>query len=262
MPSCKHTDYLRIRSFSDAKIAFEDTAPIRGKDKDYDGVPLERSRRAHNTKYLVRRINADGTVSFRLYLYSTPVVSYHEDGRVVLDLSYPSVSTAGFAYELTPPGISVALERGDMVVRCRGTGSFIANDTITLRQDDKGNYAPVNVPQRFYDKLNLSRAAQTRKRIRPLLDYLHTIKAMCPISGDAYAAMRDSARPAFDMENTDHFPAIAASLMRRYSYKLEYAMPSDWRSLILNLAYKQYGAYDKTPVPYGSVRHDSYITKG
>lgn len=258
MPSCKHTDYLRIRSWSDAKIAFENTAPIRGEDKCLSGVPLERSRRAHRTKFLSRHTSPDGEVSFRLHLYYTSVVTYHQDGRVTLDLSYTTVSTAGFANALTPPDVHVRLERGNMVVRCLGTGEFIANGTVTLRRAVGGDYVPDGTPQRYYDKLNLSRAAQARKQIRPLLDYLHTIEALTPISREAYAGMRAAIPSPLDVENPDHFPAIAASLLQHGPRGLAYIMPPDWKSAFLRRVYGQLGCYDRTPVPYGTVRHDSY----
>ena len=260
MPSCKHTDYLRIDSYASAKKAFDCTAAIRGRDKDHDGVPVERNRRAHSTKYLKRRRDRDGKVSYQLWLYSTSVVEYFEDGLVKLDLSYRSMSTAGFATELSPRGVAVSLSRGDMVLYCAGIGDFIVDGQVLLTPTESGLYAPIGAFQRYVDRLNLSRAAQTRKLARPMLDYLHTIAAMTPISPGAAKALEDGGGVTFSPEHPDGYPATAARLLQPVFIGggLTFVMTNNWRAVVLTRLYQERGDYDRVPVPYGTVRHGSY----
>ena len=255
MPFCTH-DYVNIRSFSGAKKAFDDIPAIRGRNKDLYGVPLQKNRRAHGTKTLVKHVSPSGDVSFRCYLYSTAVVVYLNNGNIVLDLSYRSESTCGFASALTPSGVSVYLSNKDAVVSC-AAGEFIVDGEITLAPLGTNGYTPVNPKQRYVDRLNRSRAAQARKVARPLMEYLKTIAGVCPLTDSTVRAMRENHSCSLDPLNPEDFPAIAASMIFISTHE-GLLMRPDWKEHTYQQLYRRFDCYDSVPVPFGQIKKNSY----
>ena len=188
-------DTLAIRSFDQAEHLFNTTKEIRGQNKFDVGVPLQYSRRDWKHKALVKI--DDNTYAAKLY--NTNVIRWHRDGRIVVDMSYGSVSTNTFANyflhtsrmrvhafsersviqvptsELTAP-LAQRVEREGGGVR--GWCNFAIDGHIaTLRQDDTRHVeiSPISETCKAY--VDKSKASGVRKQFAPMMDYLKMFEA-------------------------------------------------------------------------------------
>lgn len=87
-----------VRSFTDAETKYHNITPIRGNANDIRPIG---DRRAQH----MRIVKLDNGDAFACRLYNTDVVTYHRDGRVVLNTGgWDTMSTANFLHSCLPYG--------------------------------------------------------------------------------------------------------------------------------------------------------------
>lgn len=109
-----------IRSFEDCEDRYAKTKPIRGKGI----VPIESRRKQH-----MQIIKYEG--SYALKLYDTEVVTYHRDGRIVINTKgWSTQSTCAFIAASLPSSWSCHKNRRTMYVvdRASNYAAYIVGD--------------------------------------------------------------------------------------------------------------------------------------
>jgi len=255
MSFCINTAPLvAIRSFAAAEAHFNNTAPIRGYDKDAEGVPLRRDRKNWRSMRLMKR-----PYGYAARLYHTDVVQWHADGTMRVDASYSSRSTNVFATLYLPYDMFVSSMYGKSVLRCaQGVFPLVYGEIrLTLCKDDTKMTAwrvdTASVPTMCYPKLNLKRAAAARKQLAPLMAYLTTLEAMGPLSSEAVHAMygdhsKTYVTYAHDMVDPEKFAAVAARHYRSWFYRstgtTANKLDSNAKVTLTKLFYEMTGCYD------------------
>lgn len=275
-----------IRSYEQAEAVYKGTNAIRGRVKEFSGVPLRSDRR--NGAYM-RVIKTDAGYACRLY--NTNVVLYRHDGAIDLDLTYESLSTRIFADTLSPFAIHISALRGKSLVHDKDGAYYAGRNIITLVKTDKDGptgsgwrVARSTIPAAGYPILNRKRAADARKRLAPFLAYLHTMRSVGAITQDAWKEMRDSAEgkvitmrftPGYtthlyvrhlraeQFEDPELFPAVAAELYRN---TYNYATGGYWCELVPNAEkvvrdhmYDALQCFDIKPLAVGEVHRNMQI---
>ena len=98
------TDIPRISSYEQALELCESIKPIRGKGVNAGVKPLcctPNGRR--KTQYSIRKKKHPAAASkqaVECVLYTTPVITFVEDGTIYIDMSYPSMTTHAFVSEI------------------------------------------------------------------------------------------------------------------------------------------------------------------
>lgn len=144
------TRIRRVRSYKDAEAFYENTKPIRGRGNQHR--PLG-ARKDIDRFYMVKSYNAltpDNTPDgpppiYQCFLYRTPLVTFHPDGRVVLDIGTdykPSISDAYFFYYL----LGQRAQMRDRAVVVHFGGKKVAFNTqhhsAVLHHDEYGQLVP------------------------------------------------------------------------------------------------------------------------
>jgi hypothetical protein len=163
-----------IPNYEIAAKRYDNTKPIRGRAEDKR--PLGQ-RRSVDSYWFVKHED-----KVECYLYQTPVVTYHADGRVGLCSGrWSTLSTAAFINELSP--FHARLYDGSIVVQINhpahsgepmefrlGTGK----DAVPLefKRNEQGVWEVLN-PEKEYDyRINRKAANNVRRRFKEFKDYL------------------------------------------------------------------------------------------
>lgn len=254
-------DLVTFRNYAAAQRHFENTAPIRGRDKDYDGVPLAQDRRAHRSYYLLRRGNL-----YQAYLHRTPVVTYMKSGEIEVDVSYNSQLTNNFANRYVPMGVYFSTCRGRLTVGLSGTGGqeFYIDGNVRLTPTENGKFDVSKVYLGVYENLrSKSEAYQMRK---PYADTLKIVETMLSIGLDhnqAHELLEDqdlgvyfSPQHLFDSlisKREEAAPQVAA-FCRLYTFQSEPKKQVEhFKSSFYEYLYRKADMYEDIEAPCGVV---------
>jgi len=98
------TDMPEISTYEEALALFERIEPIRGKGVNAGIKPLcATTNGRRKTQYSIRKKKHPAAASkqaIECVLYTTPVVTFVEDGTIYIDMSYPSHTTHAFVSEI------------------------------------------------------------------------------------------------------------------------------------------------------------------
>lgn len=253
-----------IRDFAACEAYFHNTATIRGFTKEVHGVPLRRDRKNHYTSALHRLKNGE---SYACRLYRSDVVTFYRDGRIRVDLTYHSMSTAVFAESFMPYGLGV---QSKVLLADREGVYSGAYSPLELVRNPQGAYA-VNrdtVPTMGVRRVDRKKTKVPRDLIRPLVAYANTLIACTPdgLTQEAVMAMRVTPTPynphihqasLEDLTNPELWPELVSREMRtRYIPSLgetrSFIDPSFFPRL-RDRAYELSGAYYMETLPVGTV---------
>ena len=256
-----NTNSLRsVRSYEEAARYFASTKPIRGFDKDYNGVPLNTARKSSQPYWLVRRGDA-----YAARLYNTDVVTFKPDGGIVLDSTYNSNTTRAFADFFTPCSISVHSFGGNCVVR-DAEGVFYAPIAAPVRFSPNHLADRSALPQMGVPYTDRKLATAARKECAPLMDYLRTMRALGPISCEAVREMKGAhtgvyeltARNAHWLTNHAMFPVVVATLYRsRYDGQTTNIIADAKVKQLNALILRAGGAIKTRPLPAGVLHRNA-----
>jgi hypothetical protein len=161
-----------LRFYGEALHKFESTLPIRGRKETIK--PL--GHRRNVDMYWMRQAEDK---SIECILYKTPVITYYEDGRIIIkDDGYKSVSTANFIGETL--GIDSRIFNYNLVIGLRKGEFIVPNDGVVLRRDDEGGLYPLNMQTTYCHKINRKNLTNVRNQYKDFIAYL---KGMCKLNG-------------------------------------------------------------------------------
>jgi hypothetical protein len=131
------TDIPRISSYEQALALFERVEPIKGKGVNAGIKPLcDTATGRRKTQYSIRKKKHPAAASkqaIECVLYTTPVVTFVEDGTIYIDMSYPSKTTHAFVSEILNDFSSLLFLQGQQnVASLRGQRLV---DTQRTRRD-------------------------------------------------------------------------------------------------------------------------------
>lgn len=224
-----NTDVVEyLRAYSEARHFYETTKPIRGRDKDVDGVPLHKDRRNWHKYRLIKR----GT-DYSVRLYQTDVVTWHTNGDITLDWSYGSRSTSDLVNLYAPlgfgvdnKGITISVSRNRMTPKQRAryeaegngvyhmhrrTPTFICHGKTRLVYSKKlGHHTLRDTPVAYRQELSTKLTAPLRKKVEPFIQYLKTVCAMTPPESAerAWGVQEDEAKHYFKNKSLWHEMAM------------------------------------------------------
>jgi hypothetical protein len=126
------TDIPRISSYEQALALFERVQPIKGKGANAGIKPLcDTATGRRKTQYSIRKKKHPAAASkqaIECVLYTTPVVTFVEDGTIYIDMSYPSKTTHAFVSEILKDFRAYCSYRdGKTWLDCRGKDWWIPN---------------------------------------------------------------------------------------------------------------------------------------
>ena len=155
--SYDNTNCPSIRSYADAVAVWNSVKHFRGMVAN-DPRPLESRRKYHVTICV-------GAGSARLKLHGTNVVTYYDDGRLVIDNGFGSTSTENFARRLTPGGVELLSGRGTLWLYAPEAHRAynIGHGTMTLTPTSNGVWQPVNPKPWFVPRLDKFKARKALK---------------------------------------------------------------------------------------------------
>jgi len=169
----RNTGIRRLHDYADALEKFNSTKPIRGRtDITRPMYPLGHRHRVDHFWMMKCPLTQD----IELYLYSTPVVTYKADGRIVLRCDgWSSVSTSCFISEVTgmqsyiyDHNLCVAIwqEGGDV-----GNYRVPASGTLTFVREN-GHFKYVEgAPEAVTHKVNRKAINAARRKYKEFKDY-------------------------------------------------------------------------------------------
>ena len=272
-----------LRDYQAADHFYRRTETIRGKVKDYYGVPLRKDRRNHEVMRLRKHANA-----FAARLYATDVVVWHDDDTISVDITYNSQTTRRFAAPLLPYGITSYLRDGKPIIQ-DPFGEYVAAYGV-IKLIPYEYFVPTSpnalhrykvdrdtVPTMEVRRLDRKVAAAVRRELKPLFAYLRTMQSlgsvpystweeMAALSGDTpngWVVPRHVPSSAFT--DPELFPAVAAACMmttREWSngeFVLTCRVSTKQVEVLREEAYRRAGAYYLEPVPCGLFRPKSEL---
>ena len=156
----------RINDYAFALKRWEDTKPIRG--RAVDTRPLGHRRNDH---YLINKL-PDGAVE--CILYKTPVVTFYENGDVVIRHDgYNSVSTCNFIGEVL--GIHSSIFNYNTLVGFGGKDYIVPDSGLTIKRNATWVYEPLNLTPVVGHALDRKGANNVRVRYHPFYSYLSSM---------------------------------------------------------------------------------------
>jgi hypothetical protein len=155
-----------INDYASALKLWEDTKPIRG--RAIDTRPLGHRRNDH---YLINFL-PEGAVE--CILYKTPVVTFWENGDVVIKHDgWNSVSTCNFIGEVL--GLHSSIFNYKTLVGFGGKDYVVPNSGLTIKRNATWVYEPVNPVPVVGHAINRTGANNVRARYKPFSTYLSSM---------------------------------------------------------------------------------------
>ena len=155
-----------INDYASALKLWEDTKPIRG--RAIDTRPLGHRRNDH---YLINKL-PDGGIE--CILYKTPVVTFYENGDVVIKHDgWNSVSTCNFIGEVS--GLHSSIFNYKTLVGFGGKDYVVPDSGLTLKRNATWVYEPVNPVPVVGHAIDRKGANNVRARYKPFSTYLSSM---------------------------------------------------------------------------------------
>jgi len=153
-----------VRSYADAARRYEEITPVRG----HTVRPL--GRRSDHTK----RIEKSGG-AYAFVLHRTDVVTWVSSTALVIR-TWNSNLTIDFANRFLPSDISAFSYRGHMAIRVRGE-EYRGGTLFFELRDGRWEYVS-GAQQETENRLDLKKAAATRKKLKPFKDWSEAIRQL------------------------------------------------------------------------------------
>lgn len=221
-----------VRSYADAVRRYEVITPIRG----HTVRPL--GRRSDHAK----RIEKSGG-AYAFVLHQTDVVTWVSPTALVIR-TWNSNPTIDFANRFLPPGISAFSYRGYMAIRVMG-GEYRGGTLFFELRDGRWEYVSGAQQETEY-RLDLKKAAATRKKLRQFRDWGFTVAALNSSAGTIARAYMKQGRAVeavlADPENPEAFALLAPN-----------GMSDDCYQGVVRAAYKLDGALASHDLPLGTL---------
>ena len=183
-----------VRTYKQAEQIFNKTAPIRGRTPPM--YPL--GDRRYVDTYSIRRGGAAGETHYELVHYSSPVITFYADGRVVVKPHYVSTSTAQYITEVTGR-LSASVSKGRMIFTfgkkgdSEGVRKYACNrdQQLEFRVTEFTSWSPewelVKAPAHVHHVLNRDGANNVRARFKPFYAYVKGFMNLWTMSGHTSA---------------------------------------------------------------------------
>lgn len=259
-----------LSSYQDAARRYERTPPIRGRP---GRVPLLDNRRYHDTYRIEKDSYRD---AYMAVLHATPIVTYHADGRIELDLSYPSRMTQESVNALLPGTLylgsdcrsisfgyrhalheditaQVARERAQGHVRDPdATLRFVPAGSVTLRPGGHVDGLEHGYTMRLTkDK---KRLAEHRALVKPFLQYASTMLSLMTWEAACSTLTKETAGPldTYDIATPERWSRAVAKLIIGHITDIAHV-----RSTLYDL----FHMYEPHQLPFGTLP-TRWLTKG
>jgi len=162
----RNSGITHMNDYATALKRWEDTKPIRG--RAVDTRPLGHRRNDH---YLINKL-PDGGVE--CILYKTPVVTFYENGEVVIKHDgWNSVSTCNFIGEVLH--IHSFIFNYKTLVGFNHKNYVVPDSGLTIKRNDNWVYEPVNPVPVMGHAINRKGANNVRARYKPFRAYLSSM---------------------------------------------------------------------------------------
>lgn len=202
-----------IRTYQAAEAFFLRTKPWRGGDPEIR--PL--GRRGDSSKTIRKYHEA-----YCLYLHRTALVTYWPD-HVVLKV-YDSQSSIIFAGQFAPNGVRAISHFGDMwYAICTEDGTHYYDNEVMLHPVRAGVWRVEGERRTATQKvLDLKRAAEVRKRLKPFLQWQAATMKVAPQALQHRPAPWELHRLCDNPDDLDAYPAVGAcdpAMLRVHAYE-------------------------------------------
>jgi hypothetical protein len=220
-----------IRTYKQALQHYENIKPVKSKDYYTNGIrPIGPRAKKHMSIHQL----SNGDISCRLY--STDCVVYHQDDSITVDFGvWHSVSTSKFIHAISP---YTAYSNGYVST---GKGTFkVPTDGLRILPDG----TPVNPVQEYRTLLDKKKAAETRKKLKPFLNW---VDACLKLGGKFDGVTCDRSKLLRVIEEDESVSFLEAA---------GYYFPTwaDRKQELWSDAYELTDSFIQVPVPVGEMR--------
>jgi len=238
----------KIRTWDEAKRVFEATVPWKDTHDSERALGLRREKH----KIIIR----DGT-DYKLRLYQTDVVIYHQDGDVTIN-AYSSVSTTKFIDQVAPVHFSQSLLGGTFITVSDSSRVAMYRPNkrggirFTVGKDKRWvplNPGDIHTEERLVP--NLSEMGKVRKQLKTYFTWSDVMDRLQPGKdlGSGYTTEGKEEVLKALLENPED-PSLFGDV-RKHVVSGYYNGYKEHKKHVRAVAYKAAGCYTKTPItPY------------
>ena len=163
-----------LRNYDDALAHWKLIKPIRGRSSDVRPLCLFKRNKDH---LLIERTTVDGVDAVGCKLYKTNVVTFVSDGRIVIDNSWPSLSTNNFAGAILGRGAYMRSQGGNTWIHTLA-GQFLVGSELVLKREVRGlvtMLVPVNPTPSYVHKLDRAKYKQVMAAYKPFISHVRNV---------------------------------------------------------------------------------------
>jgi hypothetical protein len=251
----RNSGIIQINDYATALKRWEDTKPIRG--RAVDTRPLGHRRNDH---YLINFLPESAV---ECILYKTPVVTFYENGDVVIRHDgYNSVSTCNFIGEVL--GLHSSIFNYKTLVGFGGKDYIVPDSGLTIKRNANWVYEPVNPVPVMGHAIDRKGANNVRARYKPFSTYL---SSMCRLKAGSDYPQSELCRVFGEaIDGKYSRPKMPADLSHEErsgwedSVKLFFTLITDTNEETKNDSY--YKAILQMAYSFGASKWNAYETEG
>lgn len=254
-------DLPRLRNYNEALNHWQLIKPLRGRATDTRPLCLFARRK---TNVLIERTTVDNVDAVACKLYNTNVLTFVADGRIVIDNSYPSMSTNQFVSAILE-GVAYMGTKANQTWLQTYSGQWLVGTELILRRHPHNEtLSPVSPHPYYVHVLDRKKFNPVKAAYVPFIKHLRNVAKLVEASDARPPMPRDILTTAADQTREGWGPLI--------SYLLAVSTRRVWRGGWTHILDVERGVkylldeiktqhadeiFIKEPVPMGHYKADS-----
>ena len=254
-------DLPRLRNYNEALNHWQLIKPLRGRATDTRPLCLFAR---HKTNVLIERTTVDGVDAVACRLYSTNVLTFVADGRIVIDNSYPSMSTNKFVSAIFGGGAYMGTKGNQTWLHTYSGQWLVGTELVLRRHPHNGTLSPVSPHTHYVHVLDKKKFNQVKAAYVPFIKHLRNVAKLTEGGGASSQYRGDALQTAADQTREGWGPLMSYLFwisMRRvwnggwvYVFNIERGVR--WLSDQIKMQYAD-EVFKKEPVLMGHYKADS-----
>lgn len=256
-------DLPRLRNYDEALTRWQLIKPLRGRATDTRPLCLSARRKTH---VLIERTTVGGVDAVACKLYKTNVLTFVSDGRIVIDNSYPSMSTNQFVSAILGGGAHMGTKANQTWLHTYSGQWLVGTELVLRRQPHNERLSPVSPHPYCVHVLDRKKFNQVKAAYVPFISHVRNVAkllgedAKAQVSGMPPHMLETAANP--DREGWGPLISYLLALSTRRAWDGGWTYTLDVERGVKHLLDKiktQHAdeIFIKEPVPMGHYKADS-----
>lgn len=249
----------RLLNYDTALRRWHSVVPLRG--RAVDTRPLGGRR---TTNMLIERTTVDNVDAVACRLHNTNVVTFVADGRIVIDNSWPSLTTNQFANQILGGSAYMHVRDGATWMHTSSGVWLVGTELVLRRNPNTNSLSPVTPHTHYVHVLDRKKFNQVKAAYVPFIKHLRNVAKLTEGGGASSQYRGDALQTAADQTREGWGPLMSYLFwisMRRvwngawvYVFNIERGVR--WLSDQIKMQYAN-EVFKKEPVPMGHYKADS-----